>query len=246
MYDGSNAFDYYLINSPIHKLNLFYKIISIIIVGGCLIVADSIIDMIVINFFIFVIMVWSDISIRVCFSSLRMFKFIILVIFLMLSFIYLNVFVGILWSLKFIDIILYLSIIAMTTSFYSILVGIYKFLSPLTVFVDVSEFVLKLVMVIKFLSIMYDEDARIRKSKKLRGVRFEDMGLIDKIDFFVNELGSLWDLSLMKLDRLKDNIYVKKYGISKYRCNYRLNKWRKTDTILLVINVMVMIIVAIY
>ena len=49
-----------------------------------------------------------------------------------------------------------------------------------------------------------------------------------------------------KIDSNKNRLSVKKYNIDSYKYNYRLNKWKKTDTILLVINLLVMFIAFIY
>ena len=72
------------------------------------------------------------------------------------------------------------------------------------------------------------------------------MGFVDKIDCLFNEIGPVVRLTRISLDKQRSNICVKKYGISANRYNYMLNKWGKTDTILLVINALVIFITFVY
>jgi energy-coupling factor transporter transmembrane protein EcfT len=246
MYRQGSPFVYWEENSRIHKLCSFYKILSLVIIFLCLIFADSFIDMGICLFYIFVVIIFSDVSVRVVLNSLMMFKFIIFLLFFLFSFSYLNLLIGFSIALKFILFILYLSVISMCTSFYEVVDGMRKFVKPLSIFFDTKELVLNAACLIKFFSIMYSENDRIRASKRLRGVRFNDMNVIDRMDSFINNLGPLYREVIGKLRKLKRGMVVKKYGISDVRYNYRLNKWGKTDTILLVINVMIMIIVAVY
>ena len=78
MYDGGEVFGYYHTNSSIHKLNYTYKILSVVLLLFCIVIADGIIDMFVINFFIFIIMLFSNISIKLYFNNLSIFKFLMI------------------------------------------------------------------------------------------------------------------------------------------------------------------------
>ena len=111
MYDGGEVFGYYHTNSSIHKLNYTYKIFSILLVFVAIIIANSIIDMLVINLFIFLVLIWSDISIRFYFRNLSIFRYVILISFFLFSLIYFDFFVGFIWMIKIFDIIMYMSII---------------------------------------------------------------------------------------------------------------------------------------
>ena len=75
---------------------------------------------------------------------------------------------------------------------------------------------------------------------------FKKMGVIDKLTNFFNELGILVRFAIFSLNKQRDNVLVKKYGVDSFRYNYRLNKWGKTDTILLVINFIVIFITFVY
>lgn len=246
MSDRYNVFDYCLINSHVHNLNSAYKILSIILFGFGVVIANSIIDMVVLNFFLLVVMIWSNVSIRLYFKGVFVFKGVLFSVFLIFSLIYLDIFVGLIWCLKLIDVILYISIITMTTSFYNIVYGVEKLLCCFKRFIDVREISLKIGLGLIFFRVLYGEYNRVKVSKWLRGVRFENMGFIDKLDSLVNGFVPVYYMALRRLSSFCNNMYVRGYGICLNTSNYRLNKWGKTDTIMLVINVMVNVIIFIY
>ena len=246
MKDKYNIFDYYLASSHIHNLSSIYKLLSIILLIIALINTNNYIDIGVITLYIFVVMLWSNISIRLYISNLLIFKLPIILIFVLVSIISLNIFTGLLWLIKIIDLILYLIIITITTSLNDVVNGVYRIFKPFKRILDVNEIALMFGVCFKFFNIYYSEFNRVKISKKLRGVKFNDMSFFDRLDFAINGIKPIFNLTLQKLDKIKNNMYIKGYGISKAVSDYRLNKWRKTDTILLVINLVLIIVAFIY
>ena len=246
MKDKYNVFDYYLVPSHVHNLSSIYKILSTIILFILLIISNSLIDILVIVLYIFVIMLWSNVSFRLYISNLSIFKLLILLVLIFVSLFTLNIFTGIFWMIKLISFIIYLAIITVTTSLNDMVNGMYRLLRVFKNIMNVNEIALKFGMFFKFFSIFYSEYNRVRISKKLRGVRYFDMNFFDKVDSFVNGIKPVFNMTLIKLGKLRDNMYIKNYGISEYNTNYRLNKWRKIDTILLLINIILIFIVVIY
>lgn len=242
----NNAFVYWEDNSKIHVLSPIFKMISVIIMFFCIMFSNSLVDILVCFLYVFVVIIYSDISIRVILSSLKLFKYILFLLFFVISLIYLNVLIGFFIVFKICLFIIYLSVISMSTSFYQVLAGVRSLFSWLESFECYNKVCLNITLFIKFFSILYVEDDRIRKSRKLRGVKFNEMGLVDKIDDFFGKLTYLFRVSFERIGRIKYSMYQKKYAIGKVSDNYVLNNWNKTDTIMIVINVMVMIIVAVY
>ena len=243
---NDNAFVYWEDNSKIHSLSPIFKIISVIIMFFCIMFSNSLVDIFVCFLYVFVVIIYSDISIRAILSSLNLFKYILFLLFFVISLIYLNVLIGFFIVFQICLFIIYLSVISMSTSFYQMLTGVRSLFSWLESFECYNKVCLNTTLYIKFLSILYIEDDRIRRSRKLRGVRFNEMGLVDRIDDFFGKLTYLFRVSFERISRIKYSMYQKKYGVGKGTDNYVLNNWNKTDTIMIVINVMVMIIVAVY
>lgn len=246
MRDRYSIFDYYLVESDIHKLNSSCKILSMLLVIFGVVMADSVIDMVVINLFLFLMMIWSNISFRFWGKNLFLFKEFIVFVCLVFGLLYWNVYVGVIWCIKILDIIIYVSLIAMTTSFSDMVYGIERVISPLRFFCDIKKLALNLGMSVKVISFLYSENDRINNSKMLRGVRDSDMKFSDRFWSFVSNVSVVFREALNKAGRFSDAMYLKNYGINRVRSNYRLNKWGKTDTILLVINVVVIIVAFIY
>ena len=246
MKDKYNVFDYYLVPSHVHNLSSIYKLLSTLLLAILLIVANSLIDILVINFYLFVIMLWSNVSFRLYISNISIFRFLILVVFLIVSFFTLNIFIGLFWMVKLIDIIIYLAIVTVTTSLNDMVNGMYRLLKIFKNMVNINEVALKFGMFFKFFNIFYNEYNRVKISKKLRGVRLYDMNFFDKVDYIVNGIKPVFMMTLNRLNILKNNMYIKNYGISESKSNYRLNKWRKVDTILLLVDVILIFIIFIY
>ena len=246
MYNNYSIFEYYSVSSKIHKLSSIYKIISLIILIVALLLSNSLIDIMVINLYIFVIVLWSNISFRLYLSNLKVFRFWFLIIFVFVSLFSLNILLGLLWTIKVFDLLIYLIIITITTSLNDMVNGFYRLFKPLGALFDIKYFSLLFALSFKFFGICYGEYNRIKISQKLRGVRFNDMNFFDRVEYFIYGLRPVLKKSIDKLNLLKKNMYIRDYGVSNYISNYRLNKWRKLDTMLLIVNFLVLIVTFIY
>lgn len=243
----NNNFSFcYSVSSRIHRLSSIYKIISIVILIICMLFCDSAIDMVVVNLYIFVIMLWSNVSFRLYWENINVFRSLLLLIFLFVSVFSLSVLNGALWCLKIFDVIIYLIIIAVTTSLNDMVNGVYRIFKPFKKFVNINVFSLNLALYFNFFGICYSEYDRIKLSKRLRGVRFGDMKFFDRLEYFFSCISPVIRRSVDRIGILRKNMYIKNYGISDYISDYRLNKWRKTDTMLLIVSIFMMIVIFIY
>ena len=211
-------------NSTIHNLNEANRILILFFVMMFIIFADSSMDMFMINLFS---------------SFLFLFCFFV-------SLIFLNIYIGLFWMIKIIDVIVIISILGMTASYVELVKGVRFWLKPFSFICDVNKLSLNIGGYLKSLTIIYNQRERIHVSKRLRGVKFESMGFVDKIDLLLHEFGGILKFSAKRIDSFKDNIYVNKYGIGSIKGNYRLNKWTKTDTILLIVSVLMLFAILFY
>ncbi len=245
MYNKNSIFDYYDSNSIIHRLNPVYKIISILFLLLYIFLSSSIIDYIILSFLIFIVVSFSDISIRVYLSDIKYFYIVMIFLFVIGMFKF-NLIVGIIFVIKFIYLYLYMSTMTMSSSFNSIVYGFERILKPLHKIIDVSYLALRIGLIIKFISIMYNESIRIRNSRMLRGVIFSDMKFIDRVNNGIYNIVPVFNSSIDKIKKIENVMRVRNYGVYDVRNNYRLNKFGKTDTILLGINMVILIIIFIY
>ncbi|MBR3161451.1 MAG: hypothetical protein IKF19_01815 [Bacilli bacterium] len=233
-------------NSTIHNLNEANRILILFFMMMFIIFADSSMDMFMINLFLLVILVWCNISFKILFKSINLFSSFLFLFCFFVSLIFLNIYIGLFWMIKIIDVIVIISILGMTASYVELVKGVRFWLKPFSFICDVNKLSLNIGGYLKSLTIIYNQRERIHVSKRLRGVKFESMGFVDKIDLLLHEFGGILKFSAKRIDSFKDNIYVNKYGIGSIKGNYRLNKWTKTDTILLIVSVLMLFAILFY
>ena len=239
-------FEYYSVSSLIHRLSSIFKIISSILIIISLFNANSVIDFVVINLYIFVIMLWSNIGFSIYYNNLKVFKWLFIFIFVVASLLSLNIITGFLFVIRCFDIIIYFIIITITTSLNDMVNGIYRLFKPFRRFFDINEFSLECALYFKFFGICYDEYNRIKISKSLRGVRVSSFNVIDKIDYLINGIKPVLKRTVDRLYVLKKNMYIRNYGVSNNISNFRLNKWGSVDMIMLIVNVLIVFISFMY
>ena len=243
MQNNYSIFEYYSASSRIHRLSAIFKIISLIILIISLILSKSVVSLCVINIYIFLILLWSKISFKLYFSNLKVFRFLLFIVFVLVSLFSLDILLGLVWTLKVFDLLIYLIIITITTSLNDMVIGIYRLLKPFKDFFDTRRFSLSFALFFKFFGICYSEYNRIKTSQIIRGVRFSDMNFFNKVEYLINGIKPVLKKSLKKIKLLRKNMYVRNFGVSDNISNYRLNKWGIIDTMLLVVNVLILIVV---
>lgn len=246
MYNRNGIFDYYAGDSVIHKLNPVYKILSLVFMLVFLVMADSAIDVVVVSFFVGVMVIFSDIGISNYVNNLRVSTIFIVLVFIVSLLVSRSFVVGMFNIVKVIDFVIYLSLMTMTSSFNSVVYGVKKLLFIFDKFINVNAIALNIGLLSKFISILYNERVRIINSRELRGVMYRDMRLLDRFSWFVGSIIPIYKNSINKIKKIRMVMKVRNYNYYTSRCNYRLNKFGKTDTILLGINVVVLILVIIY
>lgn len=174
-----------------------------------------------------------------------MFSIFWFVVFFFVTMFSLSLYKGIFIIVKLIDIIMYVSVISITSSYYELSCGVRDILNRFGHFLDVSSISFKVASFLSFFNYLYEERERYRFWMMVNGKRY-NFSFIDRIDYLIKEFRNLFCNVVRKIDSNKNRLSVKKYNIDSYKYNYRLNKWKKTDTILLVINLLVMFIAFIY
>lgn len=246
MYNRNVIFDYCAVDSIVHRLSSIYKVLSVIFMVIFLIIGNSFIDMVLINLFIIIMVIFSNVSVKCYFNSLMVSKFIVFFVLVVSLIISKSIVIGVLDSLKVIDLIIYLAVITMTSSFVSIVDGIESLFKLFSGKLKVNEIALKIGLGSKFINIFYNEWVRIRKIRELRGCSYKDIKLGLRIIMACSSVVSVYKSSLLKIRQIEKGMEVRNYSCFLVRSNYRLNKFGKTDTIMLGINVVVLILIIIY
>ena len=230
---------YYPIDSKIHNLNVFTKLITLLLLIITLIISNSLRLELVIFFFIFILLYESKVPLRFYFNIIYGLRYllIILVVLLASKGLTLNVAVTILF--KVFNIISYLSLIFYTTSNSELKYGLEKILSPFNIFnLRISTFINKLVNLINFFPLLLITEREVLISSSARGLDYFHTDLMSRFITALISLKNTFRLTKEKLNRKKLSNKIKLYSTKTYRTNLRTNKFKLYDLIILMVFIM--------
>lgn len=242
MFNKYSIGNYYLKDSLIHKLNPVFKIISLLLSIITVLIANDLIDFIILFIFIFSIMLLSKIELKIYFKNIYTLRvFIIFIIIINLIF-RINIIETIYTILKIIYLVILSAILTLTTPPTEITYGLEKLFRIFNKVLPVNDIALSITLALRFIPMITMQAERIIKAGSLRGIDFND-GIKSKLLSISNMFVPMIYLSLKKADDLADIMEVRLYNYGISRTNYRLNKWEFIDSILLILNIVVLIIV---
>lgn len=230
---------YYPIDSKIHNLNVFTKLITLLLLIITLIISNSLRLELVIFFFIFILLYESKVPLRFYFNIIYGLRYllIILVVLLASKGLTLNVAVTILF--KVFNIISYLSLIFYTTSNSELKYGLEKLISPFNFLnLRVSTFINRLVNLINFFPLLLITEREVLISSSARGLDYFHTDLMSRFITALISLKNTFRLTKEKLNRKKLSNKIKLYSTKTYRTNLRTNKFKLYDLIILIVFIM--------
>lgn len=246
MFNNITFGKYYNKISVIHRLSPIFKIISLFIMIGSIFFIDSYIDILMLTCYLVLMMIYSNISIITYLKNIYSIKIFLIFIFI-IDLIFYSSISNIIFDLyKLIFIIIYSSALTYTTSTSEITYGIEKILKPLSNYIPVNDISMIITLTIRYIPTLTMESSRIIKSQKLRGIDFDSKNIRVKISSLVGVFIPMFILSLKKSESLGDIMDLRLYNYGKSRTNLRTNSWRKIDSILLFLNIVILGIVIFY
>lgn len=237
---------YYNKNSIIHRLSPVFKLISLMIMIVGIFFIDSYIDILMFSLYLVLVMVYSDIGIITYLKNIYSIKIFLLFIFI-IDLIFNSNINNIVFDLyKLIFIIIYSSALSYTTSTSEITYGIERILKVFNNYIPVNDIAMIITLTIRYIPTLTMEADRIIKAQKMRGIDFESKNIKKKIASLVGVFIPMFILSLKKSENLGDIMDLRLYNYGKSRTNYRTNSWEKIDSLLLILNIIILIIVIFY
>lgn len=237
---------YYNKNSVIHRLSPVFKLISLMIMIVGIFFIDSYIDILMFSLYLVLVMVYSDIGIITYLKNIYSIKIFLLFIFI-IDLIFNSNINNIVFDLyKLIFIIIYSSALSYTTSTSEITYGIEKILKVFNNYIPVNDIAMIITLTIRYIPTLTMEADRIIKAQKMRGIDFDSKNIKNKISSLVGVFIPMFILSLKKSESLGDIMDLRLYNYGKSRTNYRTNSWKKIDSLLLILNIIILIIVIFY
>ena len=80
----------------------------------------------------------------------------------------------------------------------------------------------------------------------MRGINFDTKNIKEKIISISGILMPMFVMSIKKSNTMADILDIRLYNYGKSKTNYRSNNWRILDTLLLILNISILIIVIFY
>lgn len=242
MFNKYNIGNYYLKDSIIHKLNPVFKVISLFLSIITVILANNLIDYIILFVFILLLMLFSKIEIKVYLKNIYTLRIFIIFI-IVINFIFTVDIISTLYMvLKVIYLVMLSAILTLTTPPMEITYGLERIFRLFNKILPINSICLSITLALRFIPMITMQAERIIKAGSLRGVDFNE-SFKSKIKSISNMFVPMIYLSLKKADDLSDIMEVRLYNYGLSRTNYRLNERTFKDIILLVLNVVILIIV---
>lgn len=237
---------YYARDSIVHKLNPLFKIISLIIMIVAIFFINSYKDIIMLTSYLILMIVYSDIDIITYLKNIYSIKIFLLFI-LIIDLIFGSNINNIIFDLyKLIFIIIYSSALTYTTSTSEITYAVERLLKPFNNTIPVNDIAMIITLTLRYIPTLTMESDRIIKAQKMRGINFDSKNIKTKISSLVGVFIPMFILSLKKSESTADIMDIRLYNYGKSRTNLRTNTWKKIDTLLLILNILILIIVIFY
>ena len=246
MFDNIKFGNYVVGDSLIHRLSPILKIISVLLMVISLFFVGTYNDILILGVYLLLVLVYSDIDIRLYLKSLytiRIFLLFILIIDLIFT-PYLDRIIIDLFKLIFI--VMYASVLTFTTPMTEITYGIERILRVFNKYIPSNDIAMVLTLTLRYIPTLISEYNRIILAQKLRGVDFKDRNIKNRIKNIVSVLTPMFILSIKKASTTADIMDLRLYNYGKSRTNYRYNKWKIRDSFILVLNVLILVIVIFY
>lgn len=235
-------------SSVVHKLNPVFKIISLIIMIISIFFIDSYIDITLLSMYLLLTMLYSDIDIKVYLKNIYGIKIFLIFIFIfIIDLIFFTSIDRIIFDIfKLIFIVLYSSILTYTTSITELTFGIEKLLEPFNKLIPVGDIAMIITLSIRYIPTLTEEASRIINAQKLRGINFDTKNIKEKLISISGILMPMFTLSIKRAEESADIMDIRLYNYGKSRTNYRTNKWTKINSLLLILNILILIIIICY
>lgn len=233
---------YYPVRSRVHLMNPLSKIICTMIFIIMSVCAGNLqLNLALLAIALFMILN-SNIPIKYFFSTIKSLRFIILFT-IIINFLF-NVYfeITLVMIFRIILIVLYTSVLTLTTPPTEITYGLEKFLSPLKVFrLPINKMALTISIALRFIPTIIDQANKILKSQASRGIDYYNSGIKGRFIAIKSLIIPMFILTLKKADDLADSMTIRLFSIHQTRTNYRINKWGLYDTFLVSSHILLLV-----
>lgn len=233
---------YYPVRSRIHFMNPLSKVICTALFVIMCAFANTLITNLALLALVILMILNSHIPVKYFFTSIKSLRYILLFIIIinMVFNIYFETTLVMLF--RIVLLVLYTSILTLTTPPTEITYGLEKFFSPLKIFkVPVNRMALSVTIALRFIPTIIDEVNKILKSQACRGIDYNNSNFKGKLVAIKALIVPMFVLTIKRADDLADSMEVRLFSIYNKRTNFRQNKWSFFDTYLVAIHIVLLV-----
>lgn len=235
---------YYNSNSKIHSMNPLSKIICTLIFVIMVFICNDIKLMLLLSLLAILFTEFSKVPRNIYIKTIKSLKFILIFILIIDLIFKVDITITLTNMLRLISVVLYTSILTMTTPPTEITYGLEQLLSPFKIIkLPVNKIALSISLALRFIPTLIDEGNKILKSQASRGIDYYNSDLKGKFMGIMSMIVPMFVITLKKADDLADSMTVRLYNVNVKRTNFRVNKWHSFDTYMVIIHILVLLFV---
>ena len=235
---------YYPVNSQVHKMNPLAKIICILLFIVMIFFTYDIKFNVIISVLLILMLLNTKVPMKIYIKTILSIKWLLLFILIINLILRTNLQVTIITALRLVYIVLYTSILTLTTPPTEITYGLEKFFSPLRLIgIPVNKMALSISLALRFIPTIIDQGNKIIKSQASRGIDYYNSKFRGKILATKSLIIPIFVLSIKRADDLADAMEVRLYNINNKRTNFRQNRWGVYDTFLVLMHLALFILI---
>ncbi len=235
---------YYPVNSQVHKMNPLAKIICILLFIVMIFFTYDIRFNVIISVLLILMLLNTKVPMKIYIKTILSIKWLLLFILIINLILRTNLQVTIITALRLVYIVLYTSILTLTTPPTEITYGLEKFFSPLRLIgIPVNKMALSISLALRFIPTIIDQGNKIIKSQASRGIDYYNSNFRGKILAIKSLIIPIFVLSIKRADDLADAMEVRLYNINNKRTNFRQNRWGVYDTFLVLMHLALFILI---
>lgn len=235
---------YYPVKSKIHFMNPVSKILCTIIYIAMTFLCQDVKLMLLLTLLAILMIEMAHLPKSIYFRTLRSLKFIIILMVIIYYIIGTDLETVLNMTFRLINIVLYTTILTLTTPPTELTYGLQVALSPLKIIgVPVNRMSLSISLALRFIPTIIDQGNKILKSQASRGIDYYASSIKGKFTAIKSMLLPMFILTIRRADTLSEAMQVRLYNINSKRTNFRINKWGIFDTFLFLLHLGILVII---
>ncbi len=233
---------YYKEDSRIHKCSPKIKIITLLILTIALIFSQNIHNIILLNLYIFIIILYSNISLKIYLTHMLNFKILIISIFILTLIITKSLVYSMNIGINVIDFLILITTLIMTTTPLEINSSLTQLLDN-KIF-NFKKIIRNITLCILTIPLIKETQEQIKIAKKIRGLDPKIPNKKEKIKSLLDNLEPTIRLTKNKMNRISNVMEIKNYSYFNSRRNYKKPK-NKIDKIAILLDLIILALVII-